>query len=266
VEWITIILSSLVTLVSPVGIVADQVAEGLIREQLYQADLVDVRIDSAPNFQFAGGRVDRVRVAGRGVYPIPELRIDTVDLETDPINIDLAALQSGRFALDEPFQAATHVILKADDINTVLRSQRVQTLLDTLRFSLPGTTEREENRYGLANPQIEFLTDNRLQVTVELQDRVEQESVTAVVETGLQVVDGHQLVLLNPQIAVDGQPVPQALVTSFTRGVNSELTLKQLEGVSVVARVLQFSLSPDAVDAVLYVRVDPESRLLQSAE
>lgn len=262
-EWITIILSSLFTLISPVGLVADQVAEGVIRDRLYQAELVDVRIDNTPNFRLVGGRVDRVRFAGRGIFPIPEFRIDILDVETDPIDIDLPALQDGEFALDEPLQAATHIMLKTEDINTLLRSPRVQTLLNTLEFNLPGAYDREKNRYGLSNPQIEFLADNRVRITVNLEDRVQQEQVEALVETGIQIVDGHQLVLLEPSIVIDEQPVPDQLIAAFTEGIDTELTLKQFEDLDVVARVLQFELQPEALDLVVYVRVDPSSPLLE---
>jgi len=261
-ELITIILSSLFTLIAPVGLVADQVAEGLIRDRIHRAELLDVRIDNAPNFQVAGGRVDRVRLAGRGVYVVPELRIDTLDVETDAIDIDLPALQQGTLALDEPIQAATRLVLNTEDLNTLLRSQRVQTLLNTLRFSLPGATEREENRYGLANPQITFLDGNRLRVTVDLEDRVLQERVEAIVESGFAITDGHRLELLEPMVVIDGQPVPRQLLDSFVDGIRSELTLKQFEEVSIVARILQFELRPEALDLVVFVRVNPDSPLL----
>jgi len=261
-EWITIILSTLFTLLSPVGLVADQVAEGLIRDRVYQADLIDVRIDNTPNFRLVGGRVDRVRFAGRGIYPVPEIRIDTLDVETDPIDIDLPALQAGDFALDEPIQAATHIVLTTEDLNTFLRSPRVQTLLNTLEFNLPGAPEREKNRYGLSNPQITFLPSNRVRITVDLEDRVQQERVEALVETGLQVTDGHQIVLLEPTIVIDDQAVPRQLIEAFTAGIASELSLKQFEDLAVVARVLQFELQPEALDLVVYVRVDPSSPLL----
>ncbi|MEM6714232.1 MAG: DUF2993 domain-containing protein [Cyanobacteria bacterium P01_D01_bin.6] len=262
-EWITIILSSLFTLVSPVGLVADQVAEGVIRERLYQAELVDVRIDNTPNFRLVGGRVDRLRFAGRGLYPVPEFRIDILDVETDPIDIDLPALQDGKFALDEPIQAATHIVLKTEDINTLLRSPRVQELLNTLEFNLPGASDRERNRYRLSNPQITFLPENRLRVTVDLVDRVLQEEVETLVETGIQIIDGHQLVLVEPTIVIDGQSVPEPLIKAFTEGVDAALTLKQFDDWEIVARVLQFELQPEALDLVVYVRVDPSSPLLE---
>lgn len=263
-ELITIILSSLFTLISPVGIVADQLAAGVIRDRLYQADVLDVRIDNVPTFQLVEGRVDRVRLAGRGVYLVPELRIETIDVETDPIDLDLAALQSGDLALDEPIQSAAHLTLTTEDLNVLLRSERVQTLLDDLRFSLPGATEREANRYGLANPQIEFLADNRLRITVDLEDRVQAEKVSTFVESGFEVVDGHQLVLLDPTVVIDDQAVPQPLINTFIEGIGPDLTLKQFEDVNVIARVLQLELRPGALDVAVFVRVNPDSPLLNN--
>jgi len=261
-EWITIILSTLFTLLSPIGLVADQVAEGLIRDRVYQADLIDVRIDNTPNFRLVGGRVERVRFASRGIYHVPEIRIDTLDVETDPIDIDLPALQAGDFALDEPIQAAAHIVLTTEDLNVFLRSPRMQTLLNTLEFNLPGASDRERNRYGLSNPQVTFLPGNRVRIAIDLEDRVQQERVEALVETGVQLVDGHQLVLLEPTIVIDEQPVPDQLIEAFTEGTDSALTLKQFEDLAVVARVLQFELQPDALDLVVYLRVDPSSPLL----
>jgi hypothetical protein len=261
-EWITIILSSLFTLLSPVGLVADQVAEGLIRDRIHQADLIDVRIDNEPNFQLVGGRVDRVRIAGRGVYIIPELRIDTVDVETDPIDVDLPALQAGRLELDEPIQAASRIVLKTADLNVLLRSPRVQDLLDNLQFNLPGATDRERDRYGLSNPQVQFLADNRLRITVDLVDRIQQEQVEALVESGFEIIDGHQLRLIEPTIVIDGQPVPPQLIRAFAEGIDSELTLKQLEPFGIISRVLNAELRSDALDLVVFVRVNPNSPLL----
>lgn len=261
-ELITIILSGLFTLVSPVGIVADRLAEGLIRDRVVQAEQIDVRIDNAPSFQLLGGRVDRVRIAGRGVYPVEQLRIDILDVETDPIDLDLGAVSRGRLALDEPVQSATRLVLRVDDLNTFLQSRRVQRQLNRLQFSLPGGGAREANRYGLSNPRLEILDGNRVRIQVNLEDRVLNEQIDTVVETGLDVVDGHQLVLLDPRITVDEQAVPQELLNAFVEGIREQLTLKQLEADSVVARVLRFQLTPEEIDLALFVRVNPDSSLL----
>jgi hypothetical protein len=262
-EILTILLSGLFTLISPVGLVADQVAEGLIRERIVRADLIDVRIDNGPSYQLLNGRVDRVRLAGRGVYPITDFRIDVIDVETDAIDIDIAAAQRGEIVLDEPLSSAAHLVLKTEDINQFLQSELIQGLLTNLRFNLPGRNgAREANRYGLTNPRVAFLSENRLQVIIDLEDRVEGETVEATIDLGLAVIDGHQVVLVEPVVTLDEQPVPQQLLTSFIEGIRDDLTLKYFERWGVTTRILQFELLPEGLDLAIFVRVDPGSALL----
>lgn len=63
-----------------------------------RADTLEVRVDNAPNYQILLGNVDRIRVAGRGVYVLEFLRIDEVDIETDPISIDLICCNLARLS------------------------------------------------------------------------------------------------------------------------------------------------------------------------
>jgi hypothetical protein len=83
-----------------------------------------------------------------------------------------------------------------------------------------------------------------------------------VVETGLQITDGHQLTLVTPTITVDGQPVPRQLIAQFVSGAESQLTLKQLEGAGILARVIHFEITPEAFDIAVFLRVEPSSPLL----
>ncbi|MDA0674600.1 MAG: DUF2993 domain-containing protein, partial [Cyanobacteria bacterium] len=259
-EILTILLSGLFTLISPVGLVADQVAEGLIRERIIQAELIDVRIDNSPSYQLLNGRVDRVRLAGRGVYPITDFRIDTIDVETDAIDIDIAAAQRGEIILDEPLSSAAHLVLKTEDINQFLQSALIKQLLSNLQFNLPGGNgAREANRYGLSNPRVTFLAENHLQVLIDLEDRVLGETVEARVDLGLTVVDGHQLVLVEPVVTLDEQPVPRQLLTAFIDGIRDDLTLKYFERWGVTTRILQFEILPEGLDVAIFVWVDPGS-------
>lgn len=64
-EFLTILLSALLGIVSPAGFVLDRVAETAIRNQLDSAEELSVRIDNTPSYRALQGRVDRVRIAGR---------------------------------------------------------------------------------------------------------------------------------------------------------------------------------------------------------
>ena len=87
------LLTSVLGLAGAPGIAIDRIATDFLRGQIVRADVLEVRVDNAPNYQILLGNVDRIRVAGRGVYILDFLRIDEIDLETDPISIDPAVLQ-----------------------------------------------------------------------------------------------------------------------------------------------------------------------------
>jgi len=107
------LLTTVLGIAGAPGIAIDRIATDFLRSQIVRADVLEVRVDNAPNYQILLGNVDRIRVAGRGVYVLEFLRIDEIDLETDPISIDPNVLQSGKIVLRRPLQAAVRVVLPA---------------------------------------------------------------------------------------------------------------------------------------------------------
>ena len=75
-EPISTVLSLLLGLIAPVGIVSDRIAENQIRKQLTRAESLQVRIDNAPTYQLLSGKLNKVRFAGRGLFVTPDIRID----------------------------------------------------------------------------------------------------------------------------------------------------------------------------------------------
>lgn len=264
-ELITIILSALLGVAGSGGVVVDTLAEAALRNQLAGAETLQVRIDNVPNYQLASGRIEHTWIAARGVETrqLPGLRIDSIDIETDAVDVDLGRLQQGALVLDEPAQTALRLRLNDDDLNAFLQSSLVQGWLDTLEFTLPGAAgQRERNRYGLANPSLEFLEGDRFRVVVDLQDRVTQENIAIVVELGLAILNGHRFALVDPTITVDGEDTPPQLLESFVQGAQERLTLRRLETLGVVARVIDFKVRDNELDVAIFAKIEPTSPLL----
>jgi hypothetical protein len=247
------------------GVVLDTLAEAALRDQLAGAEALHVRIDNVPNYQLINGRIDHARIAARGVEPLqlPGLRIDSIDLETDAVDVDPARLQRGELVLDEPAQTALRLRLKASDLNAFFQSPLVQGWLDTLQFTLPGTAgEREQNRYGLVNPSLEFLEGDRFRIVVGLQDRVTQEEIPIVVDLGLAILNGHRVALVDPKITVDGEETPPQLLESLVAGAQEQFTLRRLEELGLTARILNFKVRDNELDIAIFARIEPTSPLL----
>lgn len=265
-DIVAIIVSALMAIVAPTGVLLDSVAADALRRQVAGVDDLAVRIDNVPNYQVINGRIDHVRVAARGVYPrqLPTLRIAAIDLETDPVAVDVGALQRGQLQLNTPAQAALRLRLQASDINTFLASPQVQTWLDTLRFSLPGEIgERERERYGLANPTLEFLAGDRLRLVVDLEDRVLADTIPIVLETGVAVMNGHRFELIQPRLEIEGELAPPELVTTFADGASREFSLRRLEDWGLTSRILTFHVRDNELDIALFARLEPDSPFLQ---
>lgn len=265
-DIVAIIVSALMAIVAPAGVVLDTLAADALRRQVAGVDDLSVRIDNVPNYQVVNGRIDHVRVAARGVYlrQLPTLRIAAIDLETDPVAVDVGALQRGQLKLNTPAQAALRLRLQASDINTFLASPQVQTWLDTLQFSLPGEIgERERRRYGLANLTLEFLEGDRLRLVVDLEDRVLADTIPVTLETGVAVIHGHRFTLIQPRLEIEGELVPPELVATFADGASQEFSLRRLEDWGLTSRVLAFHVRDNELDIALFARLDPDSPFLQ---
>lgn len=265
-DIVAIIVSAMMALVAPAGVVLDTLAADSLRRQVAGVDDLYVRIDNVPNYQVINGRIDQARVAARGVYPrqLPGLRIAAIDLETDPVAVDVGALQRGQLKLNAPAQAALRLRIQASDINAFLASPQVQTWLDTLQFSLPGDVgDRTQQRYGLANPTLEFLEGDRLRLVVDLEDRVLAETIPITLETGVAVVNGHRFELIQPQLEIEGALAPPELVTTFAEGASQEFSLRRLEEWGLTSRILAFNVRDNELDIALFARLDPDSPFLQ---
>lgn len=92
-EWLLIALTSFLTVISPVGLITDQIIANNIRDRVNSVEELSVRVDNTPSFQLLQGKVQKIRIASRGLEPLENIRLDVLDIETDPIEIDVKNLQ-----------------------------------------------------------------------------------------------------------------------------------------------------------------------------
>lgn len=256
-EIFTIVLSALLGLLSPLGFVVDRIAENAIRDQLDAAESLSVRIDNAPNYQLVQGRVDRVRIAGRGLYPIEDVRIAVAELETDAIAVDPASLRRGRPRLEKPLQLGVRLVLTEEDLNRALQSEAIAGQLRNLSLDALGGASEQLEQYDIVDPKLELDRDRvRLQVTLK-QRRSEFQSQVSL-ESGIAIRSGKQLQLIDPTANLNGQAVPPELIQLLTAGVGQRLNLDALAEAGITARILNFQIDADALALAAFVRIDPQ--------
>jgi hypothetical protein len=250
-EILTLVLTSLIALVSPVGVVSEHLLAQQIRQQVYRVEELEVRIDNGPTYQVLQGRIDQVWLAARGVFPWPDVRVDTLQLETDPI-----ALKGLQAKLAQPLQAGLKLALTEADVNRALRSPRISQRLQQLGGPLLALGDTQQSsRYTLHNPQIDFLGDRRLRLQADLREQGYPDVLKVQAETGLVVVQGRSLQLVDPVVTINGQPMPPTLIELISRSLEQQLTLDRLEPAGITARILQFNLDRDRLEIVSFVQV-----------
>jgi hypothetical protein len=258
-EFFTILISGLLTLLSPANFVLDRVAENAIRDQFDEAEEVHVRIDNAPSYQVLQGRVERVRIAGRGLFPRPNVRIAALEVETDSIAVDPSNLRRGEPTLEQPLQAGVRLVLDRDDLNRALTSPTIARYLRNLSFNLLGDAQAQQaERYDLINPEVEFLDQNRIRIRAMFQEQGGDRQLTVVAESGLEIITGQRLQFVDPSIRVNDSAFPAQLVRQFTNGLSRQFDLQQLETSGITVRVLQLKVDAEQLAIAAFVRVEPE--------
>lgn len=268
-EWLAIALAAILTGLSPAGLVIDQVVAGRIRAQVEEIETLAVRIDNVPTHQILQGKVDRVRVASRGVYPIEGVRIEAIELESDPLNINLNRLtKGGKDAISEslrqPAQVALKVVINEKDLNQAFQSSQIKSQLQKLINTLVPSQDELQLQFDLSNIGIEFLANNRIRLEIQLQSgnsENEQEAaqkIDLVLETGLNVISGRKIEITEPTASLNGRKLSTRLINGFAEGLNQQLDLRKLEKDNIIARILQFNITEEDINIATFIRVNPK--------
>jgi LmeA-like phospholipid-binding len=252
-EPLTIALAIFLSFLSSVGFIGDRIAEQQLRKQFKQVEQLEVRLEAVPTYQIAQGRLDRVLIAGRGLYPIESLRIDTLEVETDPIT-----LKGLRPKLAKPLQAGVRLIITEQDLNQALRSPTVTNRLKNLGIRFLQADEAAQiSRYDFVNPQIDFQPNGKVKLQVELLEQGYPDKLAIVAEAKLKLVSGQTLQLENPSLLVNGQPAPPFLVDAIAQAVSQRLNLQQLEKSRTTARILTLTTEADRLEMSLFIQTRP---------
>ncbi|NEP59702.1 MAG: DUF2993 domain-containing protein [Symploca sp. SIO2G7] len=262
-ELFTILFSGLLSFISPLNSVGDIVIENALRSRLEKVEQLDVRIDNAPNHQIVKGKLQRLRIASRGLQLTSDLRISTLELDIDQIDVDLPALRNRETEAPpdlfrKPLQVGVRLVLTEDDINQALQSPRVaarlsQSLERALK-RIPGTGEQD---YELSNTQVQFLEENRLAIQLQFQGTdTEAEELKIRLETGLAVENYKSIQLIEPLVAINDIPIPPLVIAGLTAMVKDFTNLDSLDDAGILVRILKLEINNNELELANFVRVD----------
>jgi len=261
-EFLTILLTSLLVLVSPAGLVIDRTVANAIRSRFEKVEQLQVRVDNAPSHQILQGKVERLRMASRGLWLTKDIRIDTLDLESDRLDLDIQRLRQAKqrlsmASLQKPVQAGAHLVFTEVDTNQALKSPAVNARLQQVLNRLLSSSDTQGAQgYQLLNPRVEFLGNNRLRFQAQLKEPAKTEPLSIIGESGLGIIAGRRLQLISPTLSVNGKPIPPQIVTALTARFSNRADLGRLEDAGIIARLLQLKIDSDRLELAAFVRLD----------
>ncbi len=264
-EWLAIALTGFLSFLSPVNFIGDQVIANQIRQRVYSVEDLSVRVDNAPNYQLVQGKIERLRIASKGLEVVQHLRLEKLQLETDPIDLDFKALSAEnrnlpglRKALRQPLQGATEIVITEADINQALADPNFKARLQTqINQRIPADIPR----FQLLNANVDFLDDDRLALVLDLGQQLEPaqelEKLTISIETGINIQNGDRLILVNPVAELNGRKVNTNVLNSIISSFSDKLSLKRLESQGIIARVLRYDITPDEFSFSAFGSIQP---------
>jgi hypothetical protein len=265
-EFFTILLSSFLGLIIPVGIVIDQTVTNNIRSQFAKTGELQVRIDNLPTHQLIQGKINRVRIAGRSLQlKHRDIRIAALELETDAIELDIHRYGQKRAKFKQPVQVGLRLVLNETDINKLLQSPEFLALLSKLNIvSINAENTGSRPIYHLHNLQVKFLTGKRLNLQVEIREVGKTQGLHLIVETGVNVIAGRQFQLINPLIKVNEEAVPSKLIDAIVSNLNRRFDLANLETNGLIVRILQLNIKENTLEVASFFRIEPSSKILEA--
>ncbi|BBA79928.1 hypothetical protein RGRSB_1511 [cyanobacterium endosymbiont of Rhopalodia gibberula] len=245
---------------SPVGLVLDTVVADAIRSQVNDVEELAVRIDNTPSYQSTQGRIDRVRIASRGIEPIEDFRIEVLELETDSIDININNLQTQniqgiRQSLRKPLQGGLSLILKEGDINRALKSDKIR---ETLQKTINSIVPEQVPKFRILTLCVEFKPKDRLGIKVKLQQlkNFNEENFPEIIalnlEAGFKVKDGRSIQVLDPRGELNNKTLSKKFLSRF-----QQFDLAFLEGQGIVTRLLKLKVDEESLALVSFIRLEP---------
>ena len=262
-EFLTLLLSSLFGLVSPTGLVVEKMTSDAMQSQFTKIEQLQVRLDNSPSHHFLQGKVQKVRIAGRGLQLKQlNIRLAVLELETDPIDLDIPSLRRGSPKLEQPLQAGIRLVFNAQDINQALKSPAVVDKLQNLGLNILQTPPFQQQRFQAINPRVEFLP-NLLRLQVELTE-AKAPPLAIKVEMELNIIAGRQIQIVNPVVYVNQEKIPQQIVNAIAINLNKQLFLANLEAYGIQSKILKLAIAQEKLEIAAFVRLNNSSPLLKS--
>ncbi|MGI0485019.1 DUF2993 domain-containing protein [Pantanalinema rosaneae CENA516] len=201
-----------------------KVAEVGIASQLDDVEELNVDIRTDPG-KVIQGQVDSVAIAGKGMVMQQDLRVESIEINTDQIAINPLSVVFGDIELTRPTEAETHVVLTQVDLNRALNSDYLRSKMQNLQITVEGQP----------------VTIKPEQITLQLpgDGKFVLDATMLILQTG-ESKQVHATTI--PHIKDRGERISLEILSAEGQGLNSELVTALLNELTQLLDLRNFEL------------------------
>lgn len=196
-------------------------------------------------------------LAGRGLQIEPYPRVEVLEIETDPVQLEL---DDGELQLRSPLRAALRFEVTEADLNAALRSSEVLEKFQDIEAQLPVFGNGDDPEvFDLENPSVELLGQNRLRLNARLvvENNDGADGILEVEFTSRVLLEAEQrVVLVEPKMTLNEESVPEEIADAFASGISRALDVSDLAERNIVIRLLDLKVSDDVLSAVGFIQLE----------
>lgn len=108
-----------------------------LTSQLENAENIEVFVET-DLLKIAQGRVDSISLEGQGLTIQEDIRLESIEVQTDEVSINLLGAILGDIKLDQPVDTTARIVLTQSDINQAMNSAYVKNKLRPLDLDVEG--------------------------------------------------------------------------------------------------------------------------------
>ncbi|MBW4469907.1 MAG: DUF2993 domain-containing protein [Stenomitos rutilans HA7619-LM2] len=212
-----------------------KVVEVGLSSQLDHAEAMDVDIRTDPG-KLMQGNVDSVAIVGKGLVMKRDLRLETLEINTDQVSINPLHAVLGNVELTHPTNAEARFVLLESDMNRAFSSDYIRAKLRGLKMQLEG----KPVTMSVEKAEIELPGDNQIIVNADFLLLEPGENKKLVATAVPRVEEDGQCIVLEI-LSAEGQDVTQELITAIFEQVTHLLDLRNfdLSGTSMKLQTLE---------------------------
>ncbi|HEY9630051.1 MAG TPA: DUF2993 domain-containing protein [Coleofasciculaceae cyanobacterium] len=200
-----------------------KVVELGINSQLDEVDKMDVDIRTDP-VKLVQGKVDSVEISGEGLVMKQDLRVESIELSTNSVDVNPISAAFGKIEFTQPTDAQAQIILTETDLNRALASDYLHQRMQNIKVQVEGN----QQAIDIHQAKVNLLGNNQMAIKADLfvQTTGESISLSAIAKPFLQQ-NGQRIAL--EILSAEGQGLSLTFLAALLEKITELLEFRNFD-------------------------------------